>query len=305
MNIPSAALFICVITATQHAHAAPPITAAAFAPDGHFVVVGSQSGIEVYKWPNLESARRIKTSLAHVHDLAFSPDGKSLAAAGGAPAEEGGFEIFSWPDGQRTRRVQSLGDVVYQLAWIGDDRLALAGEAGDVIISDLKGDSLQRLKGHSRGVLAIAVLPDGKQLVSGSVDQSVRVWDVETGELVRTLSNHTAAVRDVAVRTAGEGLPLIATAGADKTVRFWQPTIGRMVRFARLESAPLTIAWSPDGARLAVTCENGHLRIIDPETTDVIKDAPAVDGWAYTVAASPRGNDMLVAGEGGQLRRVE
>ncbi len=305
MNVPLAASLVCLIAATHHAHAAPPITAVAFAPDGEHVVVGSQSGIEVYQWPKLESVRRIKTSLAHVHDLAFSPDGKSLAAAGGAPAEEGGFEIFSWPDGQRTHRVLPLSDVAFQLAWIGDDRLALASEEGDVVISDLEGKSLRRLKGHSRSVLALAVLPGAKQLVSGSVDQSVRVWNVETGELVRTLSNHTAAVRDVAVCPAGEGLPLIATAGADKTVRLWQPTIGRMVRFARLESAPLAIAWSPDGARLMAACEDGHLRIIDPQTTEAVKDAPAVDGWAYSVATSPTGNEALVAGEGGQLRGVD
>ena len=66
------------------------------------------------------------------------------------------------------------------------------------------------------------------------MDQSLRVWDQSSGAIVRVLDNHTDEVRDLAPRPRGEGLPMIASAAADRTVRLWQPTIGRLVRFARL-----------------------------------------------------------------------
>ena len=150
----------------------------------------------------------------------------------------------------------------------------------------------------------MAALADGKTLASGSADASVRVWNVETGKLLRTLGNHTGAVRAVAVHPTGEGLPMIASAGADETVRLWQPTIGRMVRFARLKSPPLSIAWTPNGKRLLAPCEDGRLRVIDPESVAVLQDEPAIEGWAYAVVAAPDGKSCAVAGEGGKLTRI-
>ena len=74
----------------------PPITAAAFTPDGKQVVVGSQSGIELFSWPALQPRGSLPTRLLHIHDLEFSPEGTQLAAAGGRPAESGEVELFGW-----------------------------------------------------------------------------------------------------------------------------------------------------------------------------------------------------------------
>src|SRR5689334_20928533 len=79
--------------------AQPPVTAIAFAPDGHSVVIGSQAGVVVCSWPELVQRRQIQTKLVSVHDLAFSPSGQALAIAGGSPAESGIVEIVTWPDG--------------------------------------------------------------------------------------------------------------------------------------------------------------------------------------------------------------
>ena len=50
--------------------------------------------------------------------------------------------------------------------------------------------------------------------------------------------------------------PLIASSGEDNTVRFWQPTIGRLVKFVKLPSVPLDIDWTVDGARVVAACQN-------------------------------------------------
>ncbi|MEQ8785853.1 MAG: hypothetical protein RIC55_06125 [Pirellulaceae bacterium] len=285
--------------------AEPPIIAAVFAPDGKTVVVGSQAGIEVRSWPKLAPLRKIKTGLSHVHHLAFSPRGKTLAAAGGAPREGGEVELHDWASMSSPILARVHDDLAYQLAWSPSGaHVATAGADHQVHLLDKSGKRVQTCAGHSRGVLTVAWLPDGERLLSAGLDQSLRLWDAKSGALLRTLDNHTAEVRDLAVRPGDHPIPMIASASADRTLRLWQPTIGRLVRFARLPAEPLAIDWTPDGSRLLAACTDGRLRVIDPDSVEMVHDLPALDGWAYTVAASPDGEFALIAGSLGQIKAV-
>ena len=282
----------------------PPITALAFAPDGQSILVGSQAGIEVCSWPELKTIKSLKTKLAHVHDLAFSPDAKTLAAAGGSPGEKGEVEWFSWPESESRGRSAHHNDLVYRLAWQPAGKgFATASTDHLVLVHNESKEQPLKLSGHSRAVLAITFLPDGKTFISAGVDQSLRVWNAAEGKLIRTLDNHTAAVHDLAVRPGkSEGPPLVASAGADRTVRLWQPTVGRLVRFARLPCAPLALAWTKDGGRLVCSCTDGRVRVLDPDTVQIISEHAALDGWAYSLALAPDDRFAVVGGPGGALK---
>ncbi len=285
----------------------PPVTALAFSPDGGKVLVGSQAGIEVRTWPDLEVERRFETTLFHVHDLCFSPDGRWVAAAGGTPAEEGAVEMRSWPEGRKIYTHRSYDDLVYGIAWSPDaKRLACASYDRTVGIHNAaSGESIRKLQGHSRAVLAVTYVGGGQTLVSAGVDLSLRVWNADTGNKRRVLDHHTAPVLDLAARPARDGndLPMIASVSADRTLRLWQPTIGRLVRFVRFAARPMAVDWTANGAYAVVVCDDGHLRVVDPESVEVVEDIPAVKGWAYSVAASPRTDEIVVGGEHGQIER--
>jgi WD40 repeat protein len=243
--------------------------------------------------------------MAHVHHLQFSPDGHWLAACGGSPTERGELELFRWPPGEEPpRRFQGGEDVFFQIVWSpsGDGWLAANGD-GRLYRGRLDAEELATFAGHSRRVLSVARA--GDLLISGGVDRSVRVWREDSMEPLRSLNNHTGEVRDLAVRPAAESpLRMLASAGADRTVRLWQPRIGRLVRFARLPIAPLDIDWSPDGSRLLAACEDGRIRILDPDTVEIEATLDGIPGWAYTLVVAPPGDAVLVGGAGGALRRV-
>jgi WD40 repeat protein len=287
--------------------AAPPVTALAFAPAGRSVVVGSQAGLEIRSWPGLEPIRALPTDLANVHDLAFSPDGKTLAAVGGTPGKCGAVELFGWPGGARLRSAAPHRDSVYKVAWRSDSACVLTagGDATVRLVRADTGETLRTLEGHSRGVLAVVFLPGDASVVSAGLDESVRTWAAATGEPVRTFANHTRPVTDLAVRPGGGAAapPVVASAGEDRTVRLWQPTVGRMVRFARLDAVPLAVAWARDGGRVFAACKDGRVRVLDPDTMAVTDTWPGVDGVAYCVAVAPDGT-VLVGGQGGQVRRL-
>ena len=84
-------------------------------------------------------------------------------------------------------------------------------------------------------------------------------------EPVRILDNHTGTIRDLATRPGDHAVPYLASASADKTVRIWQPSIGRLVRFVRLPAEPLAIAWTSDGKRLAASCIDGKFAHHQPQ----------------------------------------
>jgi WD40 repeat protein len=283
----------------------PPVTALAFAPDGKSVLVGSQSGLEVRSWPALGKVCALPTALAHVHDLAFSPDGKALLAAGGAPAKQGTVELYGWPEGKLLARASPSKDLLLAAQWRADSAAFVTAGADGVVRTHDPASLKERkvIEGHSRGVLAAAYLPGGAEVVTAGLDESLRVWDAEKGTLSRTLSNHTRPVLGLAVRPGAGMPPLVASVGEGRTVRLWQPTVGRLVRFARLKSVPLTVAWGRDGQTLLVACKDGRLRVIDPDTMDVVREVRAIDGLAYSLAVGPDGS-ALVGGQDGQLSRV-
>ena len=283
------------------AFAAPPITAAAFAPDGK-LLLGSQDGIEIRSWPELKPTSQLKTELSHVHDLAFSPDGKTLLAAGGSPAKSGAVEVLSWPDGKLIRRVEEHKDLVYRVAFSPDGSrwaTASADSSCRVFAADT-GKLVARFDGHSRPALALSFFPDGKTVVSVGVDQTLQLWEVNTGKHIRTLDNHTAAVNDVAVcPTSPANAPIVASVGEDRTVRLWQPLTGRLMRFTRLESVPRVVAWTAKGDRLLVGCNDGKLRVLDFETLDVVSEKQGPEGRIHALVPAPKSErEVLVGGAG-------
>ena len=291
---------------TDAAATEPPIVSLAFAPDGTSLVAASQAGVQVFRWPDLQPHRAVATEAANLRCLAFSPDGQHLAVGGGHPAEQGMVEIFSWPDCRSLVTVGEHEDSVTAVAWLDTEHFFSASLDRQIHLCDRQLGQVDRsFVGHSRGVTGLCLLPGETTLISVAGDQLVRVWEVSTGRLIRSLSQHTQPIHAVALSPAAADLPLVASAAGDRTIRFWQPTIGRLVRYVSLSSEPLNVAWTQDGSRVLAGCVDGRLHVIDPVEVTVLRELPAIHGWAYAVAVHPSDNSCVVGGTDGQLRRLE
>ena len=109
-------------------------------------------------------------------------------------------------------------------------------------------------EGHTEGVLAFALSPDGKRMASGAwqngTDHVGRVWDVATGKELFQLKGHTACVGGVAWSKDGKH---ILTGGNDGHVIVWDATGKLLKKFSGTTSAIRSVALSPNGKK-AVTC---------------------------------------------------
>jgi WD40 repeat protein len=116
--------------------------------------------------------------------------------------------------------------------------------------------TLRTLRGHTAPVWSVAFSPDGRRLASGSWDNTIKLWDVETGQEVRTLRGHTGGVWSMAFSPDGR---LLASGSVGGTVKLWDVGVATKdfssppeVRTLRGHSGGvLSVAFSPDGRLLA------------------------------------------------------
>jgi len=145
--------------------------------------------------------------------------------------------------------------------------------------------------GHSADVTSVAFSPDGARIMTGSDDESARVWDAQTGELIRTLEGHAGGVTSVAFSPDGA---LLLTGSDDKSARLWDAETGELMRTIEGHTGLVTsVAFSPDGARILTGSTDQSARLWDAQTGKLMRALEGHKDNITSVAFSPGGSRLL------------
>jgi len=108
----------------------------------------------------------------------------------------------------------------------------------------------------------VAVTNEGARAISASNDRTLKVWDLETGEQIRTLEGHTDWVRAVAVTNDGARA---ISASDDKTLKVWDLETGEVLGTFNGDSALYACSVSPDGNTIVAGEASGRVHFLRPE----------------------------------------
>ena len=131
-------------------------------------------------------------------------------------------------------------DIVFSLAYSKCGSQLARGEGQEVVVCDpVSGFELHRFQGHTDGIGSVSFNPNGAQVASGTEDQTVRIWNVETGVCEWTVRGHDSAVMSVSWSPDGTRL----TSGSrDETVRIWEVATGKELSQLNVGYAPFSLA---------------------------------------------------------------
>jgi hypothetical protein len=244
---------------------------------------------------------------APVSALAYSPDGKILAAAG-----RGEVRLLDTTSGDLKWNLEGLPSRVTAIAFRRDNT-ALAVAAGtpgrpyEVRLYDLTpsgpGNAV-KVNRHDDVIQDLVFSPDGTLLASAGYDRLIKLWDVtpQAHKQVRVLKDHSDAVYGLTFSPDGKWL---ASGAADRAVKVWEVATGtRLYTLGESTDWVYSVAWSPDGLHLAAAGVDRSIRVweVSPHGGRIAHSVFAHEAAVLRVVYSGDGKTLYSLGENGAAK---
>jgi WD40 repeat protein len=247
------------------------IIALAFSPDGKILASSSNhefndGTIKLWDLNTSKLRKSLGVSLVNlrVGSLAFSRDQQYLASGHiGFTAVDTAIRIWQIDRGKVAHTLKGHGWEVTAIAFSSDGRILVSGGADSAImIWDWRAEkrlrtlnrpddffgSLASWFDQSKGIIwAIAISPDDKIIASGGSDQPIYLWNLETGKLEKSLTDHEGYVCCLAFSPDRQTL---ASGGKDNIIRIWNYHTGELLQTLNHLGTVKSLAFSPDGQTL-------------------------------------------------------
>jgi hypothetical protein len=229
------------------------VNSIAFSRDGYNMIAGGQEGkLAIYHFNDYKSFdvigldTALEINRAQINKLIYGPGMRTIFSAG----DNGKFMTYDLTKKKviplETKRPISAAAVSI------DRRSYFIANEGDPTIKEYNvfGKEIKSFVGHTNDVTDLITTPNRKYLISSSKDRTVRIWNILTGKVERTLNNHTWFVTDMDADPYGKYL---VTCGLDGKVNLYEVETGELLKEETLpKNRCNAIAISPDLTKIAV-----------------------------------------------------
>jgi WD40 repeat protein len=224
---------------------------------------GHDSSVKIWQ-PLPAPVRMLRGHNRPVVSLVISADGRRLLSGSG------------WPQGDKTARLWDLK--------VGKELRVFRAETPPVDMGPRE---------QPNEIQAVALSPDGKQVVSAGVGGVVFLWDVESGKELRRFRGHVGAI--YALDFAPDGKHLLS-GGRDKMIRLWDVSSGRELRkFEGHTDWVRSVRFASDGKRFISGGRDGVLRLWEVDSGKQQRQFQKTNGWMQSVAWMPDNRHAICA----------
>ena len=275
-----------------------------WSPDSRYLLTASSDGV-VNIW-NVESERivRVYKTAYVLSAVDWSVDGKYIAMG-----EKRGMVVIR--DAFTGRKIAELDyeDELNHVAWSPDGRYVAAGGFSEAVciwavekvkkVAELPcrlPDEFGVFYGYV--VYAVVWSPNGRYLVSGSEDCFLRLWDVQTGDLIAKVEEEDCCVNLIAWSPNSK---YIVTGSWGKIVKVWTGKKLLLKRIIRFEDDVLSFSWSPDGRLLACGLSNGVIEVWDPQRGEKVMILGSEGERVFSLSWSPDGRYLASGNSQGMV----
>jgi RNA polymerase sigma factor (sigma-70 family) len=236
---------------------------ARFSPDGKTLAVANGTQAHLFDVDTGKAIRQLDANHSGIDDIAFAPDGRSVALATADPS----VQLWDLTTAKLLRRFPpGKENLIMRAVFSPDGKLLAAGSRHGVLLWDpATGEDRGRLDAKMGAVVGLAFTPDGRSVLAVGEDGKVRIWDVAGRTLQQTLDGHGFIGRSMALSRDGKRVALGTAYGA---IRMWEVETGKEL-FTEFDGPDATVncvTFAPGGKTLATGADNGQTRLWDATT---------------------------------------
>lgn len=273
------------------------IYSVAISLDGHTLVSGSSDNtVRVWDVSTGELVYSLKQHRQKVLSVAISPDAKTLVSS----SHDNTIIVWNLKNGEAIRTLKGHSWGVCSVAVSPDGETIVSGSLdGTIRLWNLQtvreNLALHPVKfyrtfyeGH-RFIWLVAISSDGKNLVTGNSDMAIQLWDLQSGQRIRTLGyGHHSQGWSIALSRDGQ---IVASGTLDKTIKLWNLQTGKLIR--TINGDATSVAISPDGKTLLGNSFDKTIKVWDLTTGEEICALRGHSNYIRSIVLSSDGQKLI------------
>ena len=290
------------------------INSIAFNPDSNQILSGSSNG-SVNQW-DIIAGRKIRDLSGHSRlttSVTFSSDGQQILSGSRGNTiklwdTNTGIEIKTFSTGwnysaafnnDSSQIISGLDDYTIKL-WDVESGTEIRSFGNSIRRNSIVLTRYDHMLVALRGIISVSFNFDDSQILSGSYDGTIKLWNTKTGSEIRTFSGHSGPVMSVKFSPDGKQ---ILSGSRDGTIKLWNPTTGRETRtFSGHSGSINSVAFSPDGNQILYGSSDRTIKLFDTTSSRIINTFFGHTNEVMSVAFSPDGSRFLSGSSDGTIR---